>query len=56
MSWDVQQRIDDAPVQVPGVALVLRPWPEAGHAAPLVVGVELEVQAEGALGGSMPQT
>ena len=32
---------------MPGVALVLRPGPEAGNAAALVIGVEVQVQADG---------
>ena len=34
-------------MQLAGVALVLRSRPEAGDAAPLVVGVGLYVQADG---------
>ena len=33
-------------MQVAGIALVLRPGPEAGDTASLVVGVELELQAD----------
>ncbi|MEJ2208014.1 MAG: hypothetical protein P8129_03140 [Anaerolineae bacterium] len=47
MSWFVQWGRDDPPVQVPGVALVLRPGPEAGDAPPFVVGVDSQVQADG---------
>lgn len=36
------------------IALVLRPGAKAGHAASLVVGVEGEVQVDGAMGGSTP--
>jgi hypothetical protein len=47
-------------MQVAGVALVLRTRPEAGYRPPLVVGVEGEVQSDGAPSGpmrvSMPQT
>jgi hypothetical protein len=60
LSWDVQQRADEAAVQVPRIALVLRLGPEAGDAASLVVGVEVQVQADGApssaMGCSMPHT
>jgi hypothetical protein len=47
-------------MQIAGVALVLWLEPEAGDAAPLVVGVEGQVQADGApsspMGMSTPQT
>ena len=47
-----------APLQVTGIALVLELGPEAGDAASLVVGVEGQVQADGApsspMGLSMP--
>ena len=54
MSWDVQQGADQATVQLAGVALVVRLGPKAGDAAARVVGVEVQVQADGGL--SMPQT
>ena len=45
LGWDVQQGANQAAVQRAGVALVLGAGPEAGDAAPLVFGVEGEVQA-----------
>jgi hypothetical protein len=47
LSWDVQYGAYQAPVQVAGVALVLRFGPEPRDAAALVVGVEGQVQADG---------
>lgn len=47
-------------MQVTRISLVLRFGPKAGDAPPLVVGVELEVQSDGApsrrMGVSTPQT
>jgi hypothetical protein len=36
-------------MQVPGVAPVFRPWSKAGAEAPLLVGVEGQVQADGVI-------
>jgi hypothetical protein len=47
LSWFVQYAADHAAVQLTRIALVFRLGPEAGDAATLVVGIELEVQAEG---------
>ena len=44
---------NDSPVQVTRVALMLRLGPETSHAAPLVVGVELEPQADGFLDAAL---
>jgi len=54
LSWDVQYGGDQSAVQLAGVALVVRLGPKAGDAAARVVGVEVQVQADGGL--SMPQT
>lgn len=43
----MQQVAEDAPVQMPGVALVLRPGLKAGDTPPRVVGVERQVEANG---------
>jgi hypothetical protein len=41
---------DDGPtIQVPGIPLVLLPGSDAGDAAPLVVRIEVPVQADGAV-------
>jgi hypothetical protein len=46
LSWFVQQGRDDTAVQLSRIALVLGPGLEAGEAAALVVGVELELEAD----------
>jgi hypothetical protein len=47
LSWFVQETGYDSAVQLPRIPLVLRLGLEAGDAAALVVGVELELQANG---------
>ena len=49
LGWDVQQRADNAAVQLSRKALVFWLWLEAGNAATLVVGIEPQVQADGIL-------
>ena len=46
-SWGVEQSQDDASLQVAGVSQALGHGPEAGDAAALVTGVQLELQADG---------
>ena len=46
LSWDVEQAANHAAVQLSRIGLVLMLGPKAGNAPPLVVGVELELQAD----------
>jgi hypothetical protein len=47
LSWDVQYGGDQFAVQLAGVTLVLWLRSESGNAAALVIGVEVQVQADG---------
>jgi hypothetical protein len=55
MYGDVQKGWHDSPVEMTGVTLALGPGPDVGAqgAAPLLVGVEGQVQPDGAPSGSM---
>jgi hypothetical protein len=48
LTWFVQQSANDPSVQLSRIALVLGSGLEAGDAPPVAVGVELELEADGA--------